>query len=266
MNGKTKRNWAFFIAFAMYFTFYFLAGRWFVLPYYYIMALIALSTLGEKIWRKFNSVRPLRLRQEMERLHPLINEVYMAAYQYKPDINRSIKLYIQEDMSINAFAFGKRTIVLTRGIIQMMDDECLKGIIAHEFGHNCNGDTVAELFIAITNLSLSATVLFWGKIKKKFDAQKQSLFLFIFKIIYDLNYYSCKSLQGLFELILIPARRSSEYEADKFALNIGYGAELNRALLELYGITFSKPEGLKEQLRATHPHITKRIERLEKFV
>ena len=52
-----------------------------------------------------------------------------------PQLSRKIRLYIQEDMSVNAFVFGKKTLVLTRGSVALLSDDCLKGLMAHEFGH-----------------------------------------------------------------------------------------------------------------------------------
>ena len=34
-------------------------------------------------------------------------------------------------------------------------------------------------------------------------------------------------------------------------------------LLEIYSVSISKPQSVKEQLKSTHPDITLRIERLE---
>jgi len=57
--------------------------------------------------------------------------------------------------------------------------------------------------------------------------------------------------------------RQNEYLADDFALKLGFGKELAEALNEIYEVSFSKPQSVKEQLKSTHPDITLRIERLE---
>jgi len=46
-------------------------------------------------------------------------------------------------------------------------------------------------------------------------------------------------------------------------LKFGYGKELAEVLIQIYQIGVEKPQTVGEMLRATHPPITKRIERLE---
>jgi len=89
---------------------------------------------------------------------PLFKEVYTEAFQTDPTLSRHIKLYIKEDMSINAFAFGKSSMIITRGSLELLSDECLKGLMAHEFGHFVHGDTIASLFATVSNLFLSLAV------------------------------------------------------------------------------------------------------------
>jgi len=54
-------------------------------------------------------------------------------------------------MTINAFAFGKSTLVLTRGSLELLNDDCLKGLIVHEFGHFSHRDTEAILLTTVSN-------------------------------------------------------------------------------------------------------------------
>ena len=53
-------------------------------------------------------------------------EVYKQASKVNPDLPKNIKLYVQENMDINAFAFGKSTLVLTKGSLELLDDDGLK--------------------------------------------------------------------------------------------------------------------------------------------
>lgn len=54
--------------------------------------------------------------------------------------------------------------------------------------------------------------------------------------------------------------------ADRFAINIGCGREIAEVLNEIYSISFSKPQSIKEQINSTHPPLTKRIERIENAI
>jgi len=54
-----------------------------------------------------------------------------------------------------------------------------------------------------------------------------------------------------------------QYLADGFAVKSGFGKELANVLNEIYQVSISRPQSVKEQLKSTHPPITIRIERLE---
>ena len=50
----------------------------------------------------------------MSRLEPLFYEVYQKAKMQEPLISDSVRLYMNDDESENAFATGRRTICVTR--------------------------------------------------------------------------------------------------------------------------------------------------------
>ena len=79
-------------------------------------------------------------------------------------------------------------------------------------------------------------------------------------------YYLFKGVSLIGDLILMYSSRQSEYIADEFSIKSGFGQELTDVLLEIYSVSISKPQSVKEQLRSTHPHITLRIERLERVI
>ena len=61
--------------------------------------------------------------------------------------------------------------------------------------------------------------------------------------------------------------RRAEYRADKYAYEIGLGAELHNALITLRNYTVETGEsGLMSKLYSTHPATEKRIERLRQYV
>jgi len=77
------------------------------------------------------------------------------------------KLYITPEASPNAFATGRdpnhASVAFTQGILQLMDDRELEGVVAHELGHVLNRDIlissiVGTIAAAITALSRFA---FW---------------------------------------------------------------------------------------------------------
>ena len=262
MKNVIKNNGVYFAWFLLYVIFFSIATFGLILIFYFITILLAFSSVAEKIWRKVKGVRPLRLKLEKERLLPIFKEVYEGSITADPDLPKSIKLYIKEDMTINAFAFGKNTLVLTRGSIELLNDDCLKGLIAHEFGHFSNKHTEALLLFMVANLPMSFIIKKLTDAKNYFDNIKRRRSI-VMGSLCDLLYYAFKGIAFIGDLILMKSSRRNEYTADEFSIKSGFGEELTNVLLEIYKVSISKPQSVKEQLRSTHPHITLRIERLE---
>lgn len=262
-----RSNWVYIVWFIFYFILFSVLTFGVAIPFYLVTVPLAFSPLAEKLWRKVSGVRPLRINREKDCLLPLFKEVYEGAITEAPYLSKGIKLYIKEDMSINAFAFGKSTLVLTRGSIELMDDDCLKGFIAHEFGHFSNFDTTANLFATVSNLFMSVIMKKLTDIKNGYD-EKEGLGIFqsLFKFLFDVIYYFFRGIQFLGDLILMHISRQHEYMADIFALDSGYGESLVNALLQIYDISVEKPKSVKEQMKSSHPHVTLRIELLEKNI
>ena len=260
-----KNNYAYLFWLLFYIILFGIPTGFIIVPFYIIAFLFALSGVSESFWRVISGVRPLRLNLEKERLLPLFEAVYSeAAKTDKTLFNKNINLYIHESMDINAFAFGKQTLALTRGSIELLDDECLKGLIAHELGHFSNGDTVVTLFANVGNFPLSLLVKFLSRNKEKFEkADKLSLVTIVFKNLNELIFLVVKIIQFLGDLIIMRTRRINEHRADYFALKCGFGIPLTEALIEIYSVSITTPQSVKELFKSTHPHITKRIERLE---
>src|SRR5260370_4403269 len=79
------------------------------------------------------------------------------------------KLWIIEEDSPNAFATGRNpthaSVAFTTGILRLMDDRELEGVVAHELGHVLNYDILtssiaATIAAAITQMSYAA--MFFG--------------------------------------------------------------------------------------------------------
>jgi len=272
-SHKNNLNWLYIFWFLFYFALFWLitglslTGFIVVFSIYLSSMLFTFSPLAEILWRTINGVRPLRIRLEKLRLYPLFKDVYVEAVKTDPDLSRSINLYIKEDMNVNAFAFGKSTLVITRGSMELLSDECLKGLIAHELGHFSNGDTLMSLLSAIGNFFYSFLMRKLDDIKNWLDKKKKnSVIAYCAKSGFDIIYYIFKVPEFISELLLMYVSRKNEYQADLFALNCGFGTNIAEVLTEIYQMTISKPQSIKEIIKSTHPPITKRIERLEKIL
>lgn len=273
-----KSNYIYVLWFILYFSIVWVLlgedGQAFMrtLLIYGVSISVALSPIGEFILRIVEGARKLRTNEEKEYLLPLFEEVYENAKQENPKISDNVNIYVTDDMFVNAFAMGRKTIAVTRGAIETFTPEELKGVIAHEFGHISYGHTKALLLSVIGNAILSVFIVIIRLCSDIFAVltstfSNVSFIVVLLNIInYLFKYVFEIALIGFLyfgQIILSLNSRSNEFQADNFAYNISYGEELISALYLLQKISVSRKMTLKERMTSSHPHIAKRIERLE---
>lgn len=99
--------------------------------------------------------KPLE-RRENPRIYNIVENLCMSCGMPMPKIN------IVNDPQLNAFASGINqktyTVTLTTGIINLLDDEELAGVVAHELTHIRNRDT-RVLIVSIVFVGILSTVL-----------------------------------------------------------------------------------------------------------
>jgi len=236
---------------------------------YAVSIAIALSPVGEFILRVLQGASPIETEQDRNYLMPLFEEVYQEALEKTPSISKNIKLYVSEEKIINGYAMGRNTIVLTRGAISAFHKEELKGILAHEFGHMANGDTKATLLTIIGNSIFSIFILLFKLITRVLmffigfitdNRLATSVTSFIVLLLFD---YSVLAFMFVGNVILSLNSRYSEFLADGFAFQIGYGEQLKRGLYLLNKLDMGGKRSFREWLMASHPHTPARIQRLE---
>lgn len=256
---------------------------------YTISVALALSPIGEAIFRSMNGCREIVDSSILNRLTPLFNEIYEKAKLKDPNLSQNIKLYMVDQPYPNAFALGRNTVCVTNGLLHL-DDAEIKGIFAHEFAHLSNKDTDIALFIYVGNLLASLmflilrVVLFiisflmisfsesnstyetydaYGRRQRKKGGALKG---FVLAAGLDMIYVAIIGLYTKLGIILVShSSRNHEFAADKFAYNLGYGRELRDALVELQGET-EKPTGFVANLMATHPKTALRIEKLNMYL
>ena len=249
-----------------------LTALWLVCVIYAFSIGIALCPLGEWLLRLIEGCRQVSTRREQEYLHPIFEEVYENAKQVKPELNNNIKLYIVDEMYVNAYAIGRKTIAVTQGAIETFSQEELKGIIAHEFGHMAYGHTKALLLTVIGNMLFTCIVVFLRIIMMIIQVLTcafsggngiiSTILNIMFKTSFELSLFVFINLG---EIILAMNSRKNEYKADEFALEAGFGEELKESLYILQKISMQGKMSLSERIKASHPHTAKRIEHLEQL-
>jgi heat shock protein HtpX len=189
------------------------------------------------------------------------------------------RIYVIPNESPNAFATGRNpqhaSVAVTQGILRLLDDEELEGVLAHELGHVKNRDiltssiaaTVAGAITMLARMEYFAA-LFGGRSNSRERGGASGIFMLILAPIAA-------------SLIQLAISRSREYEADASGAHAtGNPYALARALQKLDDYSRRIPMqaspssahlfivapllggGGFGNLFSTHPPIKSRIERL----
>ena len=236
---------------------------------YAISLTIALSPLGEWILRLINGVRKLYTRREKDYLIPLFEEIYEDVKEEYPNLP-DMEICMIDSLTVNACAMGRHTIAVTRGAVETFTEDELKGVLLHEIGHIIHGDTKATLLNLIGNGLFSIGVIIIKLallildllLLPLFNETKGITVLVTSFIRFILNILLFAfTLTG--NILLSINSRNNEYSADYFAYKMAYGEELISALYLLQKMSLGENMKLVQRMQASHPHIAKRIGRLE---
>jgi Zn-dependent protease with chaperone function len=196
---------------------------------------------------------------EVRKVAPLVKDV--ADAMGLPALPR----FAMDDTVIpNAFTH-MRTIVLTKGLLQSLDDGEIRAILAHELNHWRSGDSVALHFVWAASLPAVLMYKFgvWcqggiplgGKIG---NSGRQLLTI--------IGWFIAWPSWILIRLVLVPvirhSQRRAEYAADAAAADIGLSSQMISALTKISAFESGRT-GWEETLNATHPPTELRIEALQ---
>jgi heat shock protein HtpX len=178
------------------------------------------------------------------------------------------ELWEYADARPNAFATGpsrhNSMIAVSQGLLNLMDDQELRAVIAHEMGHIYNGDMLTTTLL----MGLMNTFVIWfGNLAARYFGGN-ALTRFALTILFEM---------ALSFLALIPITlfsRHREYAADAFAAQLQGKAPTVSALQKLgsYPIMVNVRKeamatafihGSWKGIFATHPPIDKRIARVQ---
>ena len=214
--------------------------------------------------------------QEMPQYYAVVRELTTSMGLPMP------KLYVTPDRQPNAFATGRSpdhaAVAVTQGILEILDWDELRGVLAHEMSHVGNrdiliGSVAAAVALGITFIAsmLRFAAIFGGGRDDRGGSPFELLALAILAPL----------AAGLLQMAL---SRSREFEADRTGARvIGDGEPLARALLKLEAGAKQIPmnidpahaqafivnplSGRKVQfanLFRTHPPIEERVDRLRR--
>jgi heat shock protein HtpX len=232
---------------------------------------------SDKIAVKAARAKPVT-REEAPRLYAIVEDLTQRAGLPMP------KLYISPSDQPNAFATGRNphhaAVAVTQGILKVLDEDELRGVLAHELGHVGNRDIlISSVAAAIAmGITFAARMLMWGAIFGGGGDDDNGGNIFGLLAMMILAPIAAALLQ-------MALSRSREYQADQTGAElIGTGAPLARALEKIEAYAKRVPmdvnpaqatmyiinpfTGRKVQfanLFMSHPPTEQRIARLHEF-
>lgn len=250
------------------------------LGFYAVSLLVALSPIGEFILRLQTGCKRIKRKDHEALIRPLFDEVYEKAKALTPGLPNGIKLYISSDNSPNAFATGRRTICVTRGLLKLPPEQ-IKAILGHEFGHIAHCDTyllqgvvIGNLLVTISITAVRLMALFCttlGQIDALYSVggvgrglQFMCSTLAKILVLVGINVFMW-FWNKLGVLLVMRSSRENEYEADGFSARCGYRQQMIDALEFLASCGGDAPTGLFAMLASSHPDMDSRIARLQEM-
>ena len=228
---------------------------------------------SDKIALAVNGARPVT-REELPRAYSVVERLTSRAGMPMP------RIYVLPTESPNAFATGRNpqhaSVAVTHGILGLLNDDELEGVLAHELGHVRNRDILTSSIAATLAgaITLLARTAFWfgafggGDRRDRQGGGLGSLIMLILAPFAAM-------------LIQLWVSRTREYEADATGAHLtGNPMALASALEKIATVSRRVPliatpssahlfivqplvaGELLASLFSTHPPIQKRIERL----
>lgn len=227
---------------------------------------IALSPIGEWILRVQHGCKSVRRQDYLDRLQPLFDEVYERAKVLEPNLPNDIQFYMCDDDNPNAFATGRKTVCITKGLMTYTDGQ-IKSILAHEFAHLAHKDTDFILLVAVGNMLLNIIFIIYRVIVQLLTLiisfATESIAGILASIFIDVILVFLMWLWTKFGMLLVMhTSRKQEFKADAFASRLGYG---NHLAVALDSFSVSSTNSFWGNLESTHPDTGHRIGQLQEL-
>lgn len=258
-------------------------GLWFAIAYFANTAMVRAAT----------GARPLE-RRENPRVYNIVENLCMTCGMDMPQVN------VVDDPQLNAFASGidkkTYTVTVTTGLLSLLNDEELAGVIGHELTHIRNNDTrlliTSIVFVGIVSTIMSIvlrmminTMMFGGHSSRRSDKENGSA---VSVLVVMLVGVVCCAIAYIFTLLTrFAISRKREYMADAGGAELcGNPLALASALRKISGdpglrnveredvaqLFIIHPQSLTSgvmgffsNMFSTHPDTAKRIAILEQF-
>jgi heat shock protein HtpX len=253
---------------------------------------MAISPVNESIGRKALGCRPATA-EERDKVAAAWDAVVAAIGQALDGSTRGrfagVHLFVSDERFPVAFALGRNTVCVTRGMVHLAAPGEIAGVLAHEAGHLHFGDSIRlAVAISISRIGVASygVLDFLARICEglgrgmmaagrpiagsssgsdgifgAFLCLMAGLAVVIATIAGIVIKMASFLLQKVADVSLGAVGRREEFRADLFAKNIGFGRQLAKYLLRTEALE-TAPKGVWAVLQRTHPPIAERIERL----
>lgn len=246
------------------------------IPIYLLSLVVMLSPIGEWFMRRqvgMVALQSCKQTPELARLETIFAKVLIRSKKINPNLEDDITLFLKEDDSLNAFAMGRKTIVIHTGTLSLPNDQ-IASILCHEMGHISHKDTDLRLAVTVGNVFVSLafylTRLVIAALNFIVNLFSRSMWMLqLVGMAFSLMAMVMNFFIGLGEklwfflgnLAINFASRKQELWADEFSVNCGCGKPLSLFLTHL--LLDNPPDAGKDNILAafmsTHPQIRMRL-------
>lgn len=190
-------------------------------------------------------------KQDLERLNRIGQKIALASD--RQDLKYSF--YLIEDKSLNAFTVPGGHVYIFRGLYELLDDDELACVLAHEIGHASARHPAKRLEAALGYQILSTIAL--AACQKKGEGQKKQ------------TAYIAYAASTAFNLAMLGYSREDEFQADELAVKYSHKAGFNpRGMIGVF-----KKLGEKQEkgfpvpyILRSHPYLKERAVRTEEKI
>jgi len=199
--------------------------------------------IGPFIIRAFTNMKEMDAHQ-YKWIHDMVDDIVK-----KGGLKKKPKLYLVNDGTPNAFAFGwgknHAHIAVHTGLIEMLNKDEIKAVLAHEVGHVKHNDIVLITVASMVPVFVYYVVIAVGSIAARRDDDNALSGIFIFIGAYIAQFFTY--------LIVLYLSRTREYYADAFGAAATSPKDMRTALAKIaYGFPLiSRTKAKKyEKMRA----------------